>query len=739
MFDFFFNPWLLAGLAGLSLPVIAHLLSRRKYDVVEWGAMQFLQPSRKTRRKLRLEELLLLLIRIATIALIVFGLSRPWIPSGFLLGYQSSQPRDVVIVIDGSNSMARSNGLSTLHQKAVRRAQSLLQTLRPGDNIGIIDARDLPLIPMASLTNDRSLAENVLDALPPPAGAGDLYAACEQAVGMLSRASSGSREVIVFTDRQRYGWDAENSSSWQRFDELKKFSAVEPRLWIVDLSGDLAETSQNVSVTRVQLSRDLAVPDSPVTLTAEVRNSGTNEVRVPLQVLVNGQQLSGYDSTLTVAAGNVATYAKPIRFAMEGVQIVTVEAIRSRDSIEIDNKNHAAIRIADAIPVLAIEPELSPNPSEANSFFAELALTTPQNDAPWILCEVVDAGDFTRQSLIGKAAVILPDVSRLDAEACMALAEYVATGGGVLMSLAEDMTPTSFQRNFVDSGLMPRWKLTQTRKGSTDVDNPTTIAPYSLSPLWLERFRSRQKASLFQSVFDRWWLLEQEPDNAEEATLDESIVMARYSNNDPWLYEFQNGDGRILLMTSSLNTEWNTFPASSDYVPFLHEAIFHLVAARIQRNVTVGDALLTSVPKGAASGFQFKDSFERRFAAEVTDVGADKQDVRLRQATVPGVYDLIPGKDQNAAPVDRFVVDYNHQEDDPASLTDDDRAILKANNRVGFATDFDELTQLMYGDEARSEIWSWLLWGFLALLCVEVWMTRRLVLQGHADVETSPA
>ena len=42
-FDFI-NPWMLAGLAGVSLPVLAHLLSRRKYDTVEWGAMQFCSP-----------------------------------------------------------------------------------------------------------------------------------------------------------------------------------------------------------------------------------------------------------------------------------------------------------------------------------------------------------------------------------------------------------------------------------------------------------------------------------------------------------------------------------------------------------------------------------------------------------------------------------------------------------------------------------------------------------------------
>ena len=89
MLQFFMNPLMLIGLAGVALPVLAHLLSRRKFDVVNWGAMQFLNPSRKTRQKMRLEELLLLLVRIGIIALLGFALARhslaeeaqaPWHP-----------------------------------------------------------------------------------------------------------------------------------------------------------------------------------------------------------------------------------------------------------------------------------------------------------------------------------------------------------------------------------------------------------------------------------------------------------------------------------------------------------------------------------------------------------------------------------------------------------------------------------------------------------------------------------
>ena len=46
------NLLMLLGLAGLAIPPIIHLLNRRRYDVVHWGAMQFLEISETTRRRL---------------------------------------------------------------------------------------------------------------------------------------------------------------------------------------------------------------------------------------------------------------------------------------------------------------------------------------------------------------------------------------------------------------------------------------------------------------------------------------------------------------------------------------------------------------------------------------------------------------------------------------------------------------------------------------------------------------
>src|SRR6267143_618227 len=92
------NILMLAGLAGLAIPPLIHLLHRRRFDDVDWGAMQFLQISETTRRRLLIEELLLMLLRMGLIGVLVLGLAAPYVISPGLPTFASRPNRDVVLV-----------------------------------------------------------------------------------------------------------------------------------------------------------------------------------------------------------------------------------------------------------------------------------------------------------------------------------------------------------------------------------------------------------------------------------------------------------------------------------------------------------------------------------------------------------------------------------------------------------------------------------------------------------------
>src|SRR5450755_2630252 len=69
------------GIGAVSIPVIIHLINRRRYKIVPWAAMKFLLAAQKqTRKRMRIEQLLLLLCRILILALILFAMISvlPW-------------------------------------------------------------------------------------------------------------------------------------------------------------------------------------------------------------------------------------------------------------------------------------------------------------------------------------------------------------------------------------------------------------------------------------------------------------------------------------------------------------------------------------------------------------------------------------------------------------------------------------------------------------------------------------
>src|SRR6478672_2097763 len=70
--------FLAAGLLLASLPIIIHILNRRRYKIVHWAAMEYLLAAmKKNRRRLKFEQWLLLVTRCLVLALLGLALARP--------------------------------------------------------------------------------------------------------------------------------------------------------------------------------------------------------------------------------------------------------------------------------------------------------------------------------------------------------------------------------------------------------------------------------------------------------------------------------------------------------------------------------------------------------------------------------------------------------------------------------------------------------------------------------------
>src|SRR6478672_2682428 len=78
MLSLFANPFaMIAGALLISSPIVIHLINRMRYKRVRWAAMEFLLKSQKrSRRKLIIEQMILLALRILMVLLVGLLLAR---------------------------------------------------------------------------------------------------------------------------------------------------------------------------------------------------------------------------------------------------------------------------------------------------------------------------------------------------------------------------------------------------------------------------------------------------------------------------------------------------------------------------------------------------------------------------------------------------------------------------------------------------------------------------------------
>ncbi|MDD4891485.1 MAG: VWA domain-containing protein, partial [Phycisphaerae bacterium] len=206
----FISPALAAAGAGLaSVPIIIHLLNRRRFRRVIWAAMEWLLAAqRKNARRIRIEQLLLLLIRCLIMLLIGFALARP-ILGAMGLGHLFGQTRTVrVVVIDDSYSMNYGkNSAATSFAKAKAAAIQLVDMLDRDDAVSVILAGS----PARKLIDDPSYehktVKEAIQGLKPSARGTDLGGALKLARTVLDRKDSPpAKQVVLIADRSRSAW-----------------------------------------------------------------------------------------------------------------------------------------------------------------------------------------------------------------------------------------------------------------------------------------------------------------------------------------------------------------------------------------------------------------------------------------------------------------------------------------------------------------------------------------------------
>ncbi|MEL6429618.1 MAG: BatA domain-containing protein [Planctomycetota bacterium] len=287
----FLSPWVLWALPLALVPLVIHLVHRRRHRTVEWGAMMFLlEESRVSRGRQRLREVLLLVARTVAILGLVLGVGRP-LAGGWAARVGGEELGAVVLVVDRSASMSeRTAGTTTKLELGLREARAALEALGEGAELVVVDAARPEEVRAARDASG-------LDALGLAAttdATSDLPAAALTAARYLEESRAGRAEVWIVSDGQ--------SSDWRLLDgrwatAVRRLEGLEPRARVrMFLLGERARANRSV---RVERARRVPTGDGfDLVLDLVVRReSGAS---VPAEVVPVSLQVGGGRSSVDV-------------------------------------------------------------------------------------------------------------------------------------------------------------------------------------------------------------------------------------------------------------------------------------------------------------------------------------------------------------------------------------------------------------------------------------------------------
>src|SRR5579862_1290590 len=201
----FLNALLLYGTILGSVPVIIHLLNKRRFKPIQWAAMEFLlQAIQKNARRLQLRDLILMLIRAFAVICLALALARPAVTMHGIPGAGNSTR--AVILLDNSMSMGYNNGREARFEVAKKMAKAVINQLEPGSRCALLTFNDDVKKPLGDPTDNLAFLEQELANSVQLSDGGTNVEKAISAVQKLFDTDidyrQGRRELYIITDMQ---------------------------------------------------------------------------------------------------------------------------------------------------------------------------------------------------------------------------------------------------------------------------------------------------------------------------------------------------------------------------------------------------------------------------------------------------------------------------------------------------------------------------------------------------------
>ncbi|MBX3394536.1 MAG: BatA domain-containing protein [Phycisphaerae bacterium] len=667
----FVHPGILAATAGISLiPVVIHLINRRRHRRAPWAATQFLLLAhRRSQRRIRLDHWLLLVLR--TIALIVLGvtIARPYVSSSASALSSVSKAVDHAIILDNSLSMqARREDGATSFEAARRAVRRILTDIQPQDRVTLATAA----MPARGLTDrptrDTSSVAALVEAATVTYEQLDLSGAAAQIFDALSRvpAAQGGRILYFVTDLA----GELPASLDQAIGRLKA-----DRVVIVNVG---PAGRENVAVTDLRFDCPIPGGSLPTPIRYRVTNYGAGDAKnIRARVSIDGRSV--HESVVpSLASGQFVDERYELTFGSAGPHLVTVELVHNeKDVLSADDAVHRVADVPESVRVLLIESNHFAAASEQDLFFLRVALKSRNvgSGDRAILVRTVSPAELDSEILGAHHVIVWGGSPRLTVRSAARLKKFVFDGGGLILALGADFdrgldramshgaaASTPAEPDIREAAESPGWSEflpdfeigAPLRVDDLEACNIHFEAPDPGQQVFSD-FIGREGGGLTRAVVRCVWPLTRDSADTQTgvgATTRESAtitgtssaeVLLRYSNGLPAVISRRIGAGRVVIMTTGLTMSESSLPSRPDFVPFVLNLVAQAIGDSSERlNIETGEPFIQSLSGAVATSMSVTRPDGAQVDATIGVIGNSLAAV-CSDTALPGAYRLRNG------------------------------------------------------------------------------------------------
>lgn len=699
MFTF---PALVYALPLAGAVILIHLINMFRHRRVEWAALEFLLAGfKKSRTRILLQQLLLMLMRTLAVIAIILMLAQPKLQGPLAEFLGGGRANHHIILIDDSYSMGDHTVGQTAFDDAVGVVNRIIDNAvknSPNDRVTLIPSsiarniqgenqnEKLPVIREVQL--DSEGAKRVRDYLK-TIGCSESdtgpEAAFTAARSVLFASALSHRTVVYYiSDFRTKDWQ-NTASILKTIEELKTKDAAIRMVRTVDAHRG------NLAIRNVKMIDGIHAVDVPVLFEVTVVNFGPDPVdNAQISVRIDNTPQQGQSVPL-IPAGGELTVPLQIRIPSPGPHRVKLQL--DPDTIACDNVHSMVLDFPESLSVLIIAPEHEPGPGPRMFRNA----ISPSGIRTGVRVQVESPRYIAASPLDRFDVIVFSEVPKLDPSVVRNLEGFVAKGGGVAF-FAGDLPNTD-----------PRFINESLYKNGDGVFPVPTLAPAELPLDYLRNIPDLNAGNhpifrLFEDAgspllsalrFEKYMTVDSSFETPGGTnTPSGSNVIARLRNGAPLVVEKTYGKGKSIAFLTSIDPSWNNWGRNPSYVITMLATVSHLARERnASPSLVLGSPLeATFDPEKYALkvSFEYPDDATR----PNTDISYDREPEALLDtegtarvsfpgADVSGFYEMVLTQLDGTKETRQFAVNVNPEEGNLAILDPLNLADMLAAHEVG--------------------------------------------------------